>query len=138
MRDFCASCGTAIDGTHQYCAHCGVFLAWKTWAPPLDAQICRSCEAPNAPGRTSCGHCFKALGPGQDAAYCGQVYAFEHLPPAGPGLEIGPPRADGGCRSCGTINEPGAAFCASCGHFLEWDTPAAPGSPTPDGPEVPA
>ncbi len=108
MGEFCGSCGTLIDGTHQYCARCGVFLGWKHWAPPLDAQICARCEAPNAPGRSDCGSCFASLRPGlEDNAYCGQVYAFEHLPPAGPGREIGPPRADGACRSCGTINPSG-------------------------------
>jgi uncharacterized OB-fold protein len=32
MGEFCSSCGTTIDGTRQYCAKCGVFLGWKTWA----------------------------------------------------------------------------------------------------------
>ena len=133
MGEFCASCGTLIDGDRQYCARCGVFLGWKSWAPPLDAQICRNCEAPNAPGRTECGLCLTSLGSGLDPAYCGQVYAFEHLPPAGPGREIGPPRADGGCRVCGTVNEAGTVFCGSCGSFLEWDAPPTTGSATSAG-----
>ena len=83
-----------------------MFLGWKTWAPPLDAQICAQLRGAQRPGQDrTCGSCFASLRPGlDDNAYCGQVYAFEHLPPAGPGREIGPPRADGACRSCGTIN----------------------------------
>ncbi len=42
------------------------------------------------------------------------------------------------CKVCGTENEQGAAFCGSCGSFLEWNgEPAADDAPTAPVPTAP-
>lgn len=130
MRQFCSTCGTATDPTRQYCARCGIFQGWKTWAAPLDARVCANCGAPNAPDRTDCGHCFRNLASGLDAT-CGQVYLFEHpsligdLPVPEPTPTVLGPLPEGACTRCGTVNPAGEAFCASCGAYLEWATAPA-------------
>jgi hypothetical protein len=130
MRTFCPTCGTKIDGTRQYCATCGVFLGWKTWAAPLDARVCPKCEAPNAPDRSSCGHCFTSLlTGGDDRFFCGTP--FLDLPHADAASDVGPPRPAGACHRCGVANPAGEVFCGNCGSYLDWEHEVRQPEPPP-------
>ena len=93
----------------------------------LDARICPSCEAPNAPDREECGRCLKILrGPGGDWI-CGtaalEIERLRQEPATGAAANRKPlgPLPAGACTTCGHVNGPAEVFCAGCGAFLEWE-----------------
>src|SRR3954447_25115702 len=131
MRPFCSTCGTTINAARQFCEQCGIFAGEWSWAP-REAIVCAACGAPNAPGRTRCGRCFRDPRSGLDPIHpvCGQVRAFEPIDGSSAGgLGVGQsaasrPLAEGACPTCGQVNGPGTTFCGSCGRFLEADVTA--------------
>src|SRR4051794_40251588 len=128
MRPFCSTCGTTINAARQFCEQCGIFVGEWSWAP-RDAVVCAACGAPNAPGRTRCGRCFRDPRTGLDPIHpvCGQVRAFEPIEGSAPdGLGVGQsgpshPPTEGACLTCGEVNPRGTTFCGSCGRFVEAD-----------------
>ena len=100
MEVRCPNCGHPTSAEAVYCTECGVRLEIP----------CPSCNTPNAFSSAFCRHCGASL----------RAELAAPAPPSPP-----PPSAPA-CPRCRSVNEPGAAFCYSCG--LPFDERREPGA----------